>query len=118
MTTRLDSNGKTSQAVISDNLIYLAGQVAGNAEGTDIGSQTRQALATIEGLLERCGSNKSNLLHATVYLANREEFDGMNLAWTSWVDSDNPPTRATIQATLLDLRWKVEIAVVARKKAI
>lgn len=115
MTTRLDSNGRTSQAVISGDLIHLAGQVADNPENEDIVSQTRQALSAIEALLERCGSDRSNILHATVYLANRDEFSGMNLAWADWVDSDNPPTRVTIQATLLDPRWKIEIAVVAKK---
>lgn len=115
MVTRLDSNGKTSQAAISGDLIFLAGQVAEKAEGADIGAQTRQALAAIEALLERCGSNKSNILHATVYLADRAEFEAMNAAWASWVDSGNPPTRATVQATLLDPKWKVEIAVVARR---
>lgn len=115
MVTRLDSNGRTSQAVISGELIYLAGQVAENAEGADVAAQTRQALAAIEALLERCGSNKSNMLHATVYLADRSEFEAMNAAWAGWVDSANPPTRATVQAALLDPKWKVEIAVVARR---
>ncbi|MGE0242216.1 MAG: Rid family hydrolase [Parvibaculaceae bacterium] len=55
-------------------------------------------------------------MHATVYLADRTEFAAMNAAWADWVDSGNPPTRATVQATLLDPKWKVEIAVVARKR--
>lgn len=113
--TRVDSNKRTSQAVIDGDTIYLAGQVATNAKGVSVGGQTSQALATIDALLARCGSGKSKILRVTVYLADRADFDEMNAAWSAWVDADNPPARATIQATLLDPDWKIEIVATAKR---
>jgi len=112
---RFEKNGRTSQAVVDGDTIYLSGQVAANAEGEGARSQTAQALAAIDALLAQCGSSRSNVLRAIVYLADRSDFDEMNAAWTDWVDGDNPPARATIQATLLDPDWKVEIVATARR---
>lgn len=112
---RFEKNGRTSQAIVDGGTIYLAGQVAANAKGHGARSQTTQALTAIDALLAQCGSNRSNVLRATVYLSDRSDFDEMNAAWTDWIDNDNPPARATIQATLLDPDWKVEIVVTARR---
>lgn len=112
---RLGSNQRTSQAVIDGDTIYLAGQVVENAGGAPIGVQTTEVLAKIDDLLQRCGSTRSKILRATVYLADRRDFDGMNAAWSAWVDKDNPPARATVQVELLDPSWKVEIVVTARR---
>jgi enamine deaminase RidA (YjgF/YER057c/UK114 family) len=112
--TRYGSNRRTSQAVVDGNTIYLAGQIANNVKGTSIEVQTTEALANIELLLTDCGSNKSKILRITVYLADRADFDGMNAAWTEWVDGDNPPARATTQAVLLDPDWRIEMVATAR----
>lgn len=113
--TRIDSNGCTSQAVIDGNTIYLAGQVATHAKGQPIGPQTKEILTTIDSLLARCGSNKSKLLRAVVYLANRADFEGMNTVWGTWIDAEHPPVRSTVQATLLDKDWLLEIVITASR---
>ena len=111
---RHGSNRKTSQAVVDGNTIYLAGQIANTVKGTSIEAQTSEALANIESLLADCGSNKSKILRITVYLADRADFDGMNKAWTAWIEFDNRPARATVQAELLDPDWKIEMVATAR----
>ncbi|KQZ26602.1 hypothetical protein ASD50_04170 [Mesorhizobium sp. Root552] len=112
--TRHGSNRRTSQAVIDGHTIYLAGQIANNVKGTSIEVQTKEALANIDELLASCGSNKSKILRISVYLADRADFEGMNAAWSAWVDGENPPARATVQAALLDPDWRVEMVVTAR----
>ena len=37
----------------------------------------------------------------------------MNRAWDAWLDRGHKPARMTIQAALVDPRWKVEITGVA-----
>jgi enamine deaminase RidA (YjgF/YER057c/UK114 family) len=37
----------------------------------------------------------------------------MNRAWDAWLDPAHKPARMTIQAPLVDPRWKVEITGVA-----
>ena len=102
---------RMSQAVVHGNTVYLAGQVAGDEPTTK--AQTEAILKKIDTLLAAAGTNKSNLLSATVYLADMKTYDQMNAAWDAWVDPVNTPARAIVEAKLAQQRFLVEIAVVA-----
>lgn len=102
---------RMSQAVVHNNTVYLAGQVAGDA--TTVKGQTEQVLAKIDAALAAVGSNKSKLLSATVYLADMKGYDDMNAAWDAWVDKANTPGRATVEARLASPKYLVEIAAIA-----
>ena len=104
---------RMSQAVVHGNTVYLAGQVAGDEPTTK--AQTEAVLKKIDALLAAAGTNKSNLLSATVYLADMKTYDQMNAAWDAWVDPVNTPARATVEAKLAAPGYHVEIMVVAAK---
>jgi enamine deaminase RidA (YjgF/YER057c/UK114 family) len=111
--TRIDSGARMSEAVIHGNTIYLAGQVG--TPDTSVADQTRDVLAAIDSLLARCGSDKSKILSATIWLADIGTFAEMNSVWDAWVDKSNPPARATSEGKLAAPGYKVEIIVVAAK---
>ena len=102
---------RMSQAVVHGNTVYLAGQVAGDEATTK--AQTEAVLKKIDALLAAAGTSKSNLLSATVYLADMKTYDQMNAAWDAWVDPVNTPARATVEAQLAQQKFLVEISVVA-----
>lgn len=102
---------RMSQSVVHGNTVYLAGQVAGDEPTTK--AQTEAVLKKIDALLAAAGTSKSNLLSATVYLADMKTYDQMNAAWDAWVDPVNTPARATVEAKLAQQKFLVEIAVVA-----
>jgi enamine deaminase RidA (YjgF/YER057c/UK114 family) len=104
---------RMSQAVVHGNTVYLAGQVAGDEPTTK--AQTEAVLKKIDALLAAAGTNKSNLISATVYLADMKTYDQMNAAWDAWVDPINTPARATVEAKLAGTQYLVEIAVVAAR---
>jgi enamine deaminase RidA (YjgF/YER057c/UK114 family) len=108
---RIDAGSRMSEAVIHNGTIYLAGQIG--SPDKDITGQTLEALAEIDALLTRCGSDKSRILSATIWLADMGDFAAMNAAWDAWVDTANPPARATGEARLFEPGYKVEIIVVA-----
>ena len=108
---RIKPGPRMSGAVVHGNTVYLAGQVAGDEPTTK--AQTEAVLKKIDGLLAAAGTNKSNLLSATVYLADMKTYDQMNAAWDAWVDPVNTPARATVEAKLAQQKFLVEIAVVA-----
>jgi enamine deaminase RidA (YjgF/YER057c/UK114 family) len=111
--TRHDVGPRLSQAVVHDNTVYLAGQVFGDSP--TVKGQTEAILKKIDGLLGICGSDKSKLLSATVYLASMAGYDEMNAAWVAWVDPRNTPARATVEAKLAAPKYRVEISVVAAR---
>jgi enamine deaminase RidA (YjgF/YER057c/UK114 family) len=103
---------RMSGAVVNGNTVYLAGQVARDGS-TSVKAQTEQVLKQIDELLRAAGSSKSNLLSATIYLASISTFDEMNAVWDAWVDPNNTPARATVEAKLASPKYLVEIMVTA-----
>jgi enamine deaminase RidA (YjgF/YER057c/UK114 family) len=111
---RHNPDRKLSDAVEYNGTVYLAGQVA---EKLNVGmkEQTQDVLRQIDDLLEKCGTNKSRLLTATVYMNDMKLKPQMDEAWLAWVDPRNPPARATVQALLGSPDTLVEIMCVAAK---
>jgi enamine deaminase RidA (YjgF/YER057c/UK114 family) len=112
MIQRIDTGPRMSEAVVHNGVVYLAGQVS-TGGAMDIGGQTREVLAAIDGLLARAGTDKSRVLRAQVFLADMADFPGMNAAWEQWVVPGDTPARATVQAALAKPQWKVEIVITA-----
>ena len=107
---RLAEEARLSGATIGGGLIFLAGQVADDAT-LDAEGQTADILAQIDALLAE--ADKRALLSITVVLADIADAAAMNRAWDRWLDPAAKPARMTIQAPLVDPRWKVEITGVA-----
>lgn len=113
--TRIDSGKRMSEAVVHGDTIYLAGQIG--APGEDTATQTRAVLAEIDALLARTGSDKDHILMATIWLADINEFAAMNSVWDEWVSKTAPPARATGEAKLAAPDYRVEIIIVAARRA-
>lgn len=108
--------GKTlSEAAIHNNTVYLAGQVAEDT-AQDIVGQTREVLGHVDRLLAEAGSDKSRILMCQIFLADMQDFAGMNVAWNEWVAAGHAPPRATVQARLAKPEWLVEMVVTAARK--
>ncbi|GEO99919.1 RidA family protein [Methylobacterium haplocladii] len=112
---RFEKGPRMSQAAATGDMVYLAGQVAADTVGTGVTAQTQQVLEQIDRLLAAAGSDKSRILSATIYLADMAGFSEMNAAWDAWVDRDEPPARATVEAKLAGPAYLVEIVVVATR---
>jgi enamine deaminase RidA (YjgF/YER057c/UK114 family) len=111
---RHDSSSILSLAVEHGNTVYLAGVVAKNLDA-DVKGQTKEVLTEIDRLLAKCGSSKSKILAATIWVTDIRNRAPMNEVWTAWVDPKNMPARACIEAKLADPRGLVEIMVTAAK---
>jgi len=109
--TRLDSGARMSGAVIHNGVVYLAGQVGTAGESVTVQAQT--ALAKVDDLLAKAGSNKSRILQAVIWLADMNDFAEMNAVWDAWVDKDNTPARATGEAKLATPDYRFEVIIVA-----
>ena len=110
--TRIDVGPRMSEAVTLGNRIYCSGMIPEDTS-LDITGQVRQALAEIDSLLAKGGSDKSKILTATIWLSDISDFAAMNEVWDAWVVPDHTPARATVEARLNDPDMKVEIMVVA-----
>jgi enamine deaminase RidA (YjgF/YER057c/UK114 family) len=105
-------NPNMSQTVVHNGVVYLSGQV--DASASNIEGQTKDILSKIDSLLQEAGTDKSKLLSASVWVKDiQKDFQGMNGVWNQWLDPNNKPVRATVEANLATSDILVEIQVIA-----
>jgi enamine deaminase RidA (YjgF/YER057c/UK114 family) len=113
---RIETGPRMSKAVIHNNTVYLSGQVPAADAGPGVFEQTLSVLAEIDRLLATSGTDKSQLLSATIWLTSMDGFAEMNRAWESWVVPGATPARATVESPRLAApQYKVEIGVIAAR---
>ena len=105
-----------NQAIVAGGLVFVAGQLGLRPGDTavegDIGAQTEQALANLAAILEAAGSSMENLVKTSVFLADLDDFQGMNDVYAAKV-GDRPPARSTFQVARLPSGALVEIEATA-----
>ena len=110
---RLGDPSVISDAVIHNNIVYLAGQVAEDSVSDSVYEQTKNILGQIDALLKEAGSDKTRVIKTNIWLSDITTFADMNKAWKEWVVKGHAPARATVEAKLADPKWKVEIMMTA-----
>lgn len=111
---RMQTGPRMSQAVIHNQTVYLAGQVAAGLPGGTVAEQAKEILGKIDSLLAGARTDKSKLLSATIWLTDMGTFAEMNRVWEAWVPAGATPARATVATpALASSEFKIEIAVVA-----
>jgi len=114
--TRLGTERRRmSKIVIHNETVYLCGQVAKDSD-TDIKEQTQTMLDKVDDLLIQAGSDRKNILSATLYIKEMKDFAEMNAVWDAWVIEGYSPARACVEATLARPELLVEISVIAAVK--
>ncbi|MCA7013287.1 RidA family protein [Dickeya dadantii] len=109
--TRINPDARWSDAVIYNNTLYYT-SVPENLDG-DALAQTENALASLDAILQQAGTDKSRLLDVTIFLADAADFAAMNAAWDAWVVAGSAPVRCTVEAKLMNPKFKVEIKAIA-----
>jgi 2-iminobutanoate/2-iminopropanoate deaminase len=109
--------GPYSQAVVANGLVFASGQVAldpatGNVVEGGITEQTERVFANIQAVLSAAGSSFANVVKATVYLHNMDDFTAMNAVYSKYFP-ENPPARTTVGNLNLPRGVLVEIEVIA-----
>jgi enamine deaminase RidA (YjgF/YER057c/UK114 family) len=102
-----------SRAVVHGDLVFTVA-VAPDPVASSMYEQSTKALERIDESLALCGTDKSRILSAIVYITDMTRKAEMNRAWDEWVDAANPPMRACIGVDL-EQPHIVEIVVTAAK---
>ncbi len=109
--------GPYSQAVKTENMIFVSGQIpidpqSGEFVSAEVSEQTEQVLKNLSAVLEAAGSSLNNVVKTTVFLADMNDFAAVNEIYARYF-SDNKPARATVQAARLPRDARVEIDCIA-----
>ncbi|HEX5004779.1 MAG TPA: RidA family protein [Gemmatimonadales bacterium] len=109
--------GPYSQAIVSDTLVFTAGQVALDPATMElvtggIAEQTEQVFANLTAVLAAGGSGLGRVVKTTVYLIDMADFGAMNEVYARHFGSHRP-ARSTVAVAGLPKGARVEIDVVA-----
>ncbi len=109
-----------SQAVISDNMVFLSGQVPMDPNSNtlitdDMQSEVTQVMVNIRSLLEEMGSSLDNILKVTVFLTDMNDFQAFNEEYRKFFPRD-PPARSCVEVGKLPFGARIEIEAIANIK--
>jgi 2-iminobutanoate/2-iminopropanoate deaminase len=105
--------GPYSQAVKLGDFVYLSGQLPVDPSTNElieggIMEQTYQVFSNIEAVLSEMGLELRHILKTTVFLADLNDFEGMNQIYAT-IMSAPYPARSTIQVAALPKNAQIEI---------
>ena len=109
--------GPYSQAVKKSGLVFVSGQIAidpatGELVEGDIQTQTRQVLKNVQAVLEAAGAALDDVVKATVFITNMDDFPLVNEVYSEFFQKQ-PPARACVEVSRLPKSVQVEIEAIA-----
>jgi 2-iminobutanoate/2-iminopropanoate deaminase len=109
--------GPYNQAIISNNMIFISGQVAINATTneliiSDIATETHQVMRNLSEILEEAGINFNHVVKSTIFLKDMSLFARVNEVYGSYFSADYP-ARETVAVKGLPKDVNVEISMIA-----
>ena len=109
-------NGIYTPAIVVGDLVFTSGQIGIDsktgqlAEGFE--AQFEQVFRNLTAVLEASGSNVENMVKATVFLADMNDYNKMNELYRAKFKGD-PPARTTVQVAALPRAARIEIEAIA-----
>lgn len=103
------------------DLVFCSGQIpldpeTGEIVGTSAAEQAEQALKNVKGVLEAAGLGTKNVVKTLVFLSDINDFGAVNEVYAKHF-GEPFPARSAVGVAALPKGAKVEIEVIAHKKA-
>lgn len=111
------SIGPYSQGIRDGDTIYVSGQgpvdpETGDIVGDDAGEQTARTMENIGAVLEAAGSSLDNVVKATVFVRDMDNYAAVNEVYAEYL-SEPFPARSAVEVSNLPIDIMVEIEVIA-----
>ena len=113
-----DPVGPYSQAILTNNTLFISGQVAldpnnGDMVNSSIKEETIQVMNNLKAILNEVGFDFSNVIKSTIYLSDMNNFSKVNEVYGSFFNKDYVPSRVTVEVSRLPKDANVEIDMIA-----
>ena len=112
-----DTGGLYSQAVKSNGLLFISGQVAldknGNLVGHDIATQTDQVMRNMKATLEAAGCTFNDVIKISIFLVNLDDRPKFHEVRKKYFTEGQPASTLLVVKSLANKDWLVEVEAVA-----
>ena len=111
--------GPYSQAVLSENTLYVSGQIPINPDSGElikgsIEEETNQVMQNLSAILKKANMSFSNVVKCSIFVKDLNDFSTINEAYGKYFTAD-PPARETVEVSKLPKDVHVEISCIAVK---
>ena len=111
--------GPYSQAVLTNDTLYVSGQIpidpkSGQLIDDTIQESTHQVMTNILALVTEAGMTVDNIVKCSIFLKDLRDFEEVNEIYASYFRS-LPPARETVQVVKLPKDVGIEISCIAVK---
>jgi 2-iminobutanoate/2-iminopropanoate deaminase len=112
--------GPYSQAIQSNDTLYISGQipinsVTGELVSGDIQHETRQCMENLKAILTEAGMTFSQVVKSSIFVKDMHQFAQINEVYASYFDPSQAPARETVEVANLPKFVNVEISMIAVK---
>jgi 2-aminomuconate deaminase len=121
--------GRFPHAKVSGDLVFVSGTSSRRPDNTiegaeadefgttrlDVAVQTRAVLANLREVLEACGCTLDDLVQATTYLVDMNDFGAYNAVWAETFDETGPARTTVAVHALPHPHLRIEIQAIARR---
>ena len=108
-----------SPGILVNDTLYLSGQLGRDPATArivpgGIEAETRQALTNLGEVLRAAGMDFEDVVSVTAFITDFTEFEAYNKVYREFF-SEDPPARATVGASALNLGAKIEVQMIAAR---
>lgn len=111
--------GPYSQANLANGILYISGQIPLDPSSgklvEGIVKETHQVMKNLKAVLEEAGMTFRNVVKATIFLKNMDDFAQMNEIYASYLEEGSFPARETVQVSCLPKNVDIEISMIAHQ---
>lgn len=109
--------GPYNQSVKSGNILFVSGQIPLIAETMElvnesVEAETHQVMKNLKAILEEAGLDMSNIVKASIFCKDLNDFARINEVYGSYFEGDFP-ARECVEVARLPKDVSVEISVIA-----
>jgi len=110
--------GPYNQAVSVNGILYISGQIAidpnsGNLITENITVETHQVFKNIQAILTEAGITFENVIKASIFIKNMDDFAEINKVYASYFNEDTAPARECVEVARLPKDVHIEISIIA-----
>ena len=108
--------GPYSQGIIANGMLFASGQIpiipeTGEIQEGDITAQAKQVMLNVGEILKEAGTTYENVIKATCYLADMEDFAAFNSVYEQYFTGK--PARSCVAVKQLPKNVLCEVEVIA-----
>ena len=110
--------GPYNHSTLAGNMLFISGQIAidpstGELVMDNIENETHQVMKNLGAILEEAGCTYENVLKASVFVSDMNNYGRINAVYATYFDEDTAPARELVEVAVLPKQVNIEISVIA-----